>query len=205
MKSIFFFFVLVAAVPVLIFGRQYRRLQAKKKPKGPEPVLTDAWARLKSPNKGTDIEKDPISLIRCYNQSGCIMPELQLEKSFKVYLCARTAYGIRFYYLVTEGLLLHPNIHITHDIDEAEVIVYLPTSSPWHKSECGHEKYFSKLVVLDEGDGPQIFNPDNAPKQWNILYFKRSYVSRRNGVFHGYMNYLEDRTKVIMGIHFMLV
>lgn len=79
------------------------------------------------------------------------MPELQLEKKFKVYYCARTAYGVRFYYLVHEGLLLHPNIVLTPDIEEADVVVYLPTSSPWHKSECGSDKYYSKLLVLDEG------------------------------------------------------
>ena len=116
--------------------------------------VTDAWARLKSPTPGTDLGDDVkamVNLIKCHNQSSCIMPELQLEKKFKVYYCARTAFGIRFYYLVHEGLLLHPNIELTPNIDDAEVVVYLPTSSPWHKSECGNEKYYSKLLVLDEG------------------------------------------------------
>lgn len=200
-----------------------RRLQTKNNKKAPPiPKLTDAWAHLTSPTTGTHISTDVkgmVKLIKCHNQSSCVMPQLQLQKKFKVYYCARTAYGVRFYYLIHEGLLLHPNIILTPDINEADVIVYLPTSSPWQKSECGNEKYFSKLLVLDEGtplntliyprntinliqtllllgDGPQVFNPDGAPRQWNILYFKRSFVSRRNGKFHGYMNYLEGRPKV---------
>ena len=142
----------VSADPLL---HSHRRLAAKNNKKAPPtPKLTDAWARLTSPTKGTEISSDikgMVNLIKCHNQSACVMPELQLQKKFKVYYCARTAYGVRFYYLIHEGLLLHPNIILTPDIDDADVIVYLPTSSPWQKSECGNEKYFSKLVVLDEG------------------------------------------------------
>ena len=129
--------------------RLNRRLANAKR--SPVPHMTDAWALLKSPSEGTDITSDMVGLIRCHNQSSCIMPELQLQKVFKVYYCARTGHGVRFYYLVHEGLLLHPNIHLTPNIEEADVIVYLPTSSPWGKSECGNEKYYSRMLVLDEG------------------------------------------------------
>ena len=71
------------------------------------------------------------------------------------------------------------------------LIIYLPVSSEWKKSECGDPKYFSKLIVLDEGDGQGLFEPPNAPKNWYILYFKRSYVKRRDGIFHGYLNYVK--------------
>ena len=177
--------------------KKHRRLDKAAKSMSKPVVISDSWARLTSPAKGTDITKNPIDLIKCHNQSSCIMPELQLREKYKVYYCARTSYGVRFYYLVREGLLLHPNIQLVQNIDEADVIVYLPVSSPWEKSECGHEKYYSKLLVLDEGDGPHIFDPDNAPKQWNILYFKRSYVRRHDGKFNGYMGYLEAKPRVL--------
>jgi hypothetical protein len=60
-------------------------------------------------------------------------------------------------------LLLHPNIRMIEDIDKADMIVYLPVSAPWHKSECNKPQYKSKTIVLDEGDGPQLFEPDGEP------------------------------------------
>jgi len=46
-------------------------------------------------------------------------------------------------------------------------------------------------VVLDEGDYPQLFEPDDAAGPF-LLYFKRSYVRRSNGVFQGFMNYVRS-------------
>ena len=90
-----------------------------------------------SPSNGTDILRDPISLIRCANQTQCIHPAFQLENQFKIYLCRHINYGVRFYYLVREGLLLHPNVIMVNHIDQSDFIVYLPGSSEWSKSECG--------------------------------------------------------------------
>jgi hypothetical protein len=152
---------------------------------------------MKSPTPGTDITKDSIQIIKCHNQTTCILPELQLLRVYKVYYCLRTSFGIRFYFLIKEGLILHPNIHLTSDIDEADIVVYLPVSSPWAKSECADPKYASKLLVLDEGDGSHLFSPSDQAKDWNILYFKRSYVQRHDGKFKGYMNYVRERPKVL--------
>ena len=175
----------------------HRRLDKAAKALSAPIKITDAWQHITSPSPGTDISTNAVGLIKCHNQSSCILPELQLREKYKVYYCARTGYGVRFYYLVREGLLLHPNIAMTSNIDEADIVVYLPVSSPWDKSECANEKYYSKLLVLDEGDGPHIFNPDNAPSSWNVLYFKRSYVRRHDGKFNGYMGYLDDKPKVL--------
>jgi hypothetical protein len=112
-----------------------------------------------SPANGTDIITHPISVIKCANQTMCIHPRLQLQKKYDVYYCKHLGHGVRFYFLVMEGLLLHPNIRMIDDIEKAEVIVYLPESSPWHKSECNNPKYKSKTIVLDESDGPDLFEP----------------------------------------------
>ena len=45
-------------------------------------------------------------------------------------------------------------------------------------------------MVLDEGDSPDIFRPPDERENWNVIYFKRSYVRRVNGVFKKYMNYI---------------
>lgn len=63
----------------------------------------------------------------------------------------------------------------------ADIILYLPESAAWDKSECNHPDYASKLVVLDESDGSHMMDIDR-PSPWYLLYFKRSYVNRQNGV-----------------------
>jgi hypothetical protein len=35
-----------------------------------------------------------------------------------------------------------------------------------------------------------LFSPPNAPKDWYLLYFKRSYVKRRDGEFKGKIIYI---------------
>jgi len=144
-----------------------------------------------SPSNGTDLSH-PISLIKCDNQTRCIQPYLQLKRTFDVYFCKHVGHGVRFYFLAREGLLLHPNVRLVSDPYKAEVIVYLPVSADWDKTECNKKEFKSKTVVLDEGDWPSLFEPDgpNSKEQW-LLYFKRSYVQRKSGIFKQYMGYLQ--------------
>ena len=87
---------------------------------------------------------------------------------------------------------MHPKIRLVASPADADVVVYLPESANWHKTECANPEYRNKTVVLDEGDGPQIFDAPDESKQNRkfILLFKRSYVRRQNGHFQGYMGYL---------------
>ena len=129
----------------------------------------------RSPSNGTDIVTHPIALIRCANQTLCIQPQLQLTKHYNVYYCKHVSHGVRFYFLIREALLLHPNLHMVDDMDAADVIVYLPESAVWHKTECAAPRVKSKTIVLDETDGPHIFEPSDTDHNvpW-LLYFKRS-------------------------------
>jgi hypothetical protein len=128
-----------------------------------EAFAVNAKASFYSPSNGTDIITHPIAMIKCNNQTMCIQPKLQLQSKYDVYYCKHVGHGVRFYFLAKEGLLLHPNIRVIEDIDKADMIVYLPVSAPWHKSECNKPQYKSKTIVLDEGDGPQLFEPDGEP------------------------------------------
>lgn len=161
--------------------------------------LTNVDGAFSSPSNGTDLSH-PISLLKCKNQTRCIEPYLQLRREYKVYLCKKVAYGVRFYYLVNEGLLHHPNIVLVDDPDVADVIVLLPESSPWQKSECSRMGYRKKTVILDETDGPNLLElPQQlhgGVRDW-LLYFKRSFVRRRNGEFMGYMPYLLKHSGVL--------
>lgn len=153
-------------------------------------------------------ESPPLSLsfhemqqmISCNNQTQCIQPYLQLKNTYNVYYCKHVGHGVRFYYLAREGLLLHPKIRLVENIADADVIIYLPESAPWHKTECNNPLYWNKTIVLDEGDHPPIFEPDEFnqmnPKGSFLLTFKRSYVRRQDGQFKGYMGYL-DRLDVL--------
>eukprot|EP01041_Mallomonas_annulata_P001756 gene1756-3391_t len=133
----------------------------------------------------------PMAQLKCFNQTRCIKPVLQLQKTYNVYYCKHINFGVRFFFLIREGLLLHPNVRLVSNPDSADIIIYLPTSSEWSKSECGKPQYYPKLVVLDEGDGQGLFSPPNAPKTWSLLYFKRSYVKRHDGAFLGFLNYVK--------------
>lgn len=153
-----------------------------------------------TPSDGTDILTQPIALIKCPNQTKCIQPALQLQYKFNVYYCKHVSQGgIRFYFLIREGLLLHPGINLVDDPEKADYIVYLPESAHWSISECARPEYFPRLVVMDETDGPELFSPPEAPSNtnWYMLYFKRSFVRRRGGVFKSYMPYLEKQPYVL--------
>lgn len=143
-----------------------------------------------SPQPGTDILSNPLQLVQQFNQSRSLVPKLDLERDYTVYFCKHLGHGVRFFFLSREGLILHPRIHMTTDPSKAEFIVYLPVSSPWQKSECNRPEYRNRTIILDEGDGPGLFEiHDGVPGSW-FLYFKRSFVSRHKGIFQGYMNYV---------------
>lgn len=97
------------------------------------------------------------------------------------FVIRRVSYGVRFYYLIREGLLLHPNLNLVETPTAADIIIYLPESAAWDKSECNRPEYASKLVVLDESDGSHIMERPTSP--WNLMYFKRSYINRHKGVW----------------------
>jgi hypothetical protein len=168
----------------LVNLRRHRRLQdrreklktaAAQSEKKAIPTTDPSLHFSRSPFNGTDIVSHPIALIRCANQTLCIQPQLQLQKTYKVYYCKHVSHGVRFYFLIREALLLHPNLILVDDPKSADVIVYLPESAVWHKTECAAPEFKHKTIVLDETDGPQLFNPDNTDKKtpW-LLYFKRS-------------------------------
>lgn len=120
-----------------------------------------------SPANGTDVITHPIAVIKCSNQTLCIQPKLQLLPTYDVYYCKHVGHGVRFYFLVKEGLLLHPNIRLVDDINKAQIVVYLPVSAPWEISECSDAKFKSKTVVLDEADDPNLMEPGASPRPLN--------------------------------------
>ena len=94
----------------------------------------------------TDVSK-PIAMIKCVNQTRCIQPVLQLKRDYKVYYCKHVSHGVRFYFLAREGLLLHPRLILVPTPEQADVIVYLPESAVWHKTECNKPELRNKLVI----------------------------------------------------------
>lgn len=173
----------------------------KPKPSSPldalPPPPNPHYHPMVSPRPGTDISpQNQLTALRCQNQTKCIVPELQLEAKLKIYFCRHPArHGVRFYYLVREGLHLHPNVELLpfESINQADFVVYLPGSSPWHLTECTNASLHSKLLVLDEFDGYNMFHPFERIEQveavygkslmWYFMYFKRSFVARKDGKF----------------------
>ena len=155
-----------------------------------------------SPRPGSDIsEANQMNLLQCPNQSSCIVPELQLKVKLRVYFCKHPIRGgVRFYFLAREGFLLHPNVELVDEseMNTADYIIYLPASAPWQKSECNASTHTAKkMIVLDEFDGvTPLYSPLPTFKEmsatygpsliWYFLYFKRSYVGRRDGEFVKY-------------------
>lgn len=145
-----------------------------------------------SPSSGTLVTAaNQQSLVSCANQTICLKPHLQLAKRFKVYLCKRLQhYGVNVHYVVAEGLNLHPKVDMVQDMAEADFVIYMPVFSPWNKSECNQTYLSNKLIVLDDYSSPKaLYSPPGA-KDWYLLYFKRSYVDKKGGLFVGFPHLL---------------
>lgn len=121
------------------------------------------------------------------NQTN-ISPKLTLTNSYQIYYCKTTRQtGIRFDFLVREGLLLHPMINLVTSPDQATIVIMIPGSTNWKESECNKPEIIPKIIVLDENDGQEINGDTNF-----LMTFKRSYVKRKDGKFLGYMHYLSN-------------
>lgn len=188
----------VSTVPLKAKGFNPKELlNAKREPDAPQLDHP-----LYSPRPGSDIsEANQMNLLQCPNQSSCIVPELQLKVKLRVYFCKHPIRGgVRFYFLAREGFLLHPNVEMVEEseMNTADYIIYLPASAPWQKSECNASTHTAKkMIVLDEFDGvTPLYSPLPTFKEmkeaygpslvWYFLYFKRSYVGRRDGEFIKY-------------------
>ena len=162
-----------------------------------------------SPRQGTQITQLSLQnrtrLLSCDNQASCIIPALQLQKRVNIYLCQKPkdGGGVRFYFLVKQGLLHHPNVILLDQLNSTSIqtvdyILYLPGSSPWDKSECGGELTHNysryKMIVLEEFDGLEpLFSPYKTYDQmvqvygkdlmYYFMYFKRSFAHRHSGTF----------------------
>lgn len=165
---------LTSAVIAMLETFQDRNLRLHRRLQNSSPDPAQHFSR--SPFNGTDITSHPLALLRCSNQTLCVQPQLQLRKSYKVYYCKHaSSSGVRFYFLIREALLLHPNIHFVDDPLSADVIVYLPGSAAWDKTECSVPALKTKTIVLDESDDSNLFEPrpTDVTVPW-LLYFKRS-------------------------------
>ena len=133
-------------------------------------------------------------VLTCFNQTLCIQPKLILQKHYNIYYCNHMGHGIRLYYLIKEGLLLHPKISFVNNPHTADVIVYLPHSMDWDASESSNPIFRNKLLIFDEGDYPNLFfkPPEVNDMLEFALYFKRSYAVRNDGSFDGFTSYLHN-------------
>jgi hypothetical protein len=74
------------------------------------------------------------------------------------------------------------------------------------------------MVILDEGDGPDLFIPPGLPRNFHyerndppphqlyyIAYFKRSFVRRRDGVYRGVMSYGRDEGRDVFPITYTIL
>lgn len=162
----------------------------------PAHPLNSDWSRASS-NRAIAAE------LGCFNQSACVSPVIQVKKPFSIYLCDKVGrHGARFYFLLSDGLAKHPAVRLVKDIDAADLVLFLPASSPWHRSECTNTSLADRLIVLDEFDGSSAFSPrktyeelkrdyadkiiDSKNVMWYFMYFKRSYVHRKDGRFIRY-------------------
>lgn len=117
-----------------------------------------------------------------HGEPMCVPPFLQVRQKWRVWIveCHPTK-GWRFNQLITQGFARHPAVHRVQERSTAHALIWIPTCANTFsvegynltKGEC------AKLAVLDEGDHvghwPQIRNSNVG------VYFKRSWVHKRNG------------------------
>lgn len=148
-------------------------------------------------NRSNVIPSDK-ELLACQNQSLCIVPYLQLVGPLRIYLQELKKFEccVRIHFLVHEGLLLHPSVELVPKsaIHTADFFIYFAKSMPWHQTEFAHlNSTRTNLIVLDESDDNALFHPlpsmdrmrevYGAKMSWYFVYFKRSYVTRKDGSF----------------------
>ena len=138
-------------------------------------------------------------MLNCANQAKCIIPELQLKRKFKVYLCSRPASGHqRLFFLLNEGFYLHPNSIMVNSTNDAELLIYLEDEFRT-ANECSRPADASKLVVINEVDFPFDYafeqkkfgrtTKEGLPlplPRWYWMMFRRSFVLRHDGHFVDY-------------------
>ena len=81
--------------------KQQQQQQKKSRPIISAASASETRPLFVSPSNGTDILTHPIAVIKCFNQTQCIQPKLQLVKSYDAYLCKHIGQGVRFYFLGT--------------------------------------------------------------------------------------------------------
>lgn len=151
-----------------------------------------------SPRNGSRIDslskKEMNELLTCDDQPNCIIPALQLQRKLNIYLCKKPkdGGGVRFYFLIKQGLLHHPNVILQEKLDDSTIsnidyIFYLPGSSSWDTSECGSfvddsskKRVYpfigptiskTKMIVVEEFDGLEpLFSPYGTSREMKEAY-----------------------------------
>ena len=153
-----------------------------------------------SPRNGSRIDSSSLSkkelneLLACADQPNCIIPALQLQRKINIYLCKKPKEGggVRFYFLIKQGLLHHPNVILQEKLDSStlsdiDYIFFLPGSSSWEMSECGSFVDSSskkrvypfvgpsiskrKMIVVEEFDGLEpLFSPYGTGREMREEY-----------------------------------
>ena len=111
-------------------------------------------------------------------KSTCVSPDIQFRTSWMVHLVPQDnpGKGWRFHHLIAQGLAKHPYVNLTSDMNVADAIIWLPTSTGQPPKSLPPK---AKFLILDEGDGAGY-----VPKAQSInyiAYFKRSWTKKQNG------------------------
>ena len=170
-----------------------------------------------SPRNGTDISTEALRLavLHCKGQSKCIVPALQLAAKLKIYYCKHPVrQGVRFWNLIHEGLLMHPNVELLDEanMNAADFLIYLPGSAPWHRTECANASFARNMIVVDEFDFHNLYYPRPSDEeviaeygslQWYFMYYKRSFIKRKNGTFLSFPHF-DKRTPEVYPLTYAL-
>lgn len=110
----------------------------------------------------------------------CVAPDIQFRSGWMVHMHPQEGTkGWRFHHLIEQGISQHPFITTTKNIMEADVVLWMPTSTPNPPQTM---KNGSRFIVLDEGDGQGQVT--KAMPNY-VAYFKRSWVDKRDGNYKG--------------------
>ena len=135
--------------------------------------------------------------------SHCVSAATQLRGIWRVHLVPQDApsKGFRFHHLIDQGLNLHRGVRRVDSPDDADVILYLPTSTrdipvrnetvPGFSGGAVRNANLARLVVLDEGDGPGHIRKVKSGEY--LAYFKRSWVRKTDGAFASNPPRFKDR------------
>lgn len=158
----------------------------------PTLSLSSAGSYSSPPSYEVYSEIDLLAVQRCVNQTSCTQPLLQLQRSYRVYICQPVSGSYsnsKLFDLITEGILAHPKLSFS-PVSQADVLIHIPSPLLYDEVDCLQEaQNFGKVMVLDDSDSHMlhpflqyIYNKTHETSKSQLNNASSPFITRQTSV-----------------------